>query len=336
MILTNPVDLTPLLETAGIISEGDVLKFRREVFRDGLVSKLEADAIFMINDNTNMQCVQWHEFFVEALSDFTIEQVEPRGYVSFDNGEWLMRQISVDGKIKGATELELMIKTLEKATQCPPKFVNYILQQVAELVISGEGEVMRGQKLTKGVIGKIEAEIVRRVIYSASGQGNIAVSKEEVEILFDLNDQTIEAQNHPAWNDLFVKAVGAHLMAISGYQLPDQQTAFARSEWLNDTQIDVTASLKKSVSSFGTLFSNGNFKDAFKSDHGLMQEAWAEKNDAYEQGANIAEKIDHNEAQWLVERIGRDQIFHENEKMLIQFLKKRKPIHPSCTKTIIG
>ncbi len=330
MILTSPVDLAPLLQSPGSITAQDVLQFRGEIFRDGLVSKYEADAIFMINETVDDQCGEWHEFFVEALTDFTVHQMEPRGYVSVENGEWLMRQTKHGGNIKLANELELLVRTIEKATDCPQFLTNYILEQVASQVITGEGELLNGKKFTKGVIGEAEAEILRRVIYAVSGESSIAVSRQEAEVLFELNDKTLELENHPAWNDLFVKAIASYLMAVSGYQPPDRQTAFAREEWLNDTEVDVAGTLKKALSSFGELFSADGFGDAFKSDHQRMQEAWEERNAEFEEASGKAEAVDFDESNWLVERIGRDGVFHENEKAIIRFLKEESPsIHPS-------
>lgn len=330
MILASPVNLEPLLEQAGTISPKDVLNFRREVFHDGLVSKVEADAIFMINDLTTQQCTEWHDFFVESLTDFTIQQVEPRGYVSVDNAEWLIRQVTKDDRIKGASELEMLVKTIEKADQCPNLLVNFVMTQVAIMVVTGEGPLIRGKKLVAGVIGEPEVEILRRVLYGFSSEGGIAISKSEAEILFELNDQTIEIENHPSWNDLFVKAIANYLMAVSGYQAPDRKTAFAREQWVEDTQIDVAGTLKKSLTSFSSLFSGGGFKDAFKSDHQRVEEVWEDKNAQFERDTMTAERIDQDEAHWLVDRIGRDGVFHENEKALIRFLKDDSPsIHPA-------
>ena len=330
MILASPVDLSPILATPGTITSRDVLEFRREVFRDGLVSKHEADAIFMINEETVDQCQEWHEFFVEAISDFVVGRLEPRGIVSVENSEWLIRQVTRDGQIKTANELELLVKTLEKATQCPPSLVTFVLEQVARIIISGEGELINGETLTKGVIGKAETELLRRVIYSVSGSHSIAVSKDEAQILFDLNDKTVESENHPAWNELFVKAVASHLMAVSGYQPPDRQSVFAREEWLNDTDLDVAGTLKEVLSSFAGAFSVDGLKDAFKSDQQRVEETWEARNDTFDAAASVAEKIDGDEGNWLVERIGRDKIIHENEKALIRFLKENSPsINPS-------
>ncbi len=328
MILAQPVDLTPFLKTPGSISPNDVIKFRQEVFNDALVSKQEADALFMINDATDKQCVQWHEFYVEALTDFTVHQQEPRGYVSEENAEWLIRQVARDGKVKTANELEMLVKTLEKATNCPPSFVTSVLMNVADIIVSGEGELIYGKELTKGVIGEPEAELLRRILFAVSGDDGIGISRQEAEILFDLNDQTNEALNHPAWSDLFVKAIAHHLLVASGYHSPDRKTALAREKWLEDTEVDVAGSLKKSLTSFGGLFTGG-FTDAFKTDHQRTQEAWADRNEGMAQKAFIAQAVDENEAQWLVERVGRDGKLHDNEKALIEFIKEDSlDIHP--------
>ena len=66
----NPsADFTNLLQRPGVISAADVLHFRREVFRDGIVSQAEAEAVFALNDRAGETCPEWTEFFVEALVD---------------------------------------------------------------------------------------------------------------------------------------------------------------------------------------------------------------------------------------------------------------------------
>ncbi|MCP4185690.1 MAG: hypothetical protein GY761_20695 [Hyphomicrobiales bacterium] len=330
MILTSPIDLSPLLQSPETISAKDVLIFRRELFRDGLISKHEADAVFMINEASENQCSEWHEFFVEVLADFAVDQMEPRGYISVENGEWLVRQMQRDGNINVANELELLVRTIEKASDCPDFLVNYVLEQVTRLVITGEGELLSGEKITKGVIGKAEAELLRRVIYAVSSENSIAISRKEAEVLFELNDKTTQAQNHPAWHDLFVKAIANHLMAVSGYAMPDRQTAFAREEWLNDTEIDVAGTLKKALSSFSSLFKNGGLDQIFTSDGQRVEQDWGKRNAEFDQKNKEAVVIDRGESHWIVDRIGRDGVIHENEKAIVQFLKDESPeIHPS-------
>ncbi len=61
-----------------------------------------------------------------------------------------------------------------------------------------------------------------------------------------------------------------------------------------------------------------------------IQEAYRQRNEAFETDNAVSEKIDAVEAEWLVERIGRDGKLHANEIALIEFLKQESDdLHPS-------
>ncbi len=325
MYLRSPDDLTPLLTAPRTIDSDDVLRLRQEVFGDGLISVREADAVLLLNERAIEQCQEWRDFYCEALTDYVVEQAEPRGYVSVDNAEWLVRQIARGGRVGTETELEMLIRVIERANSVPDTLSAFVLAQVAVTVIAGHGPAASAHELKPGVIGEAEVELIRRILFAVSGDEGMAVSRREAEILFDLNDRTTEAENHPAWTDLFAKAVANHLMAISGYRVPDRVTALAREQWLDDTGIDPFGMLTRTVRSLGQLFSPENLKSTFKSDHTRMEEAWLDRNDHFESEAAQAERVDRNEAAWLVERIGRDGTLHANERVVLMFLREHSP-----------
>ena len=64
---------------------------------------------------------------------------------------------------------------------------------------------------------------------------------------------------------------------------------------------------------------------AFKSNADVMDEASAARNQAMELEERRAETVEANEASWLVERIGRDGVLHENERALVAYLKQESP-----------
>lgn len=329
------MDFSALLQQPGTITETDVRKFRGEVFGDGLVSIAEAEAVFAINNETPIKCDAWVEFFVESLVDYTVNQAQPKGYVSYANAEWLIKQINQDGKVESYCELELLIKTIEKAERCPEFLCSFALKQVAAAVIQGNGQLLNDRQLQPCIIGEPEVELIRRILFSYGGDSGIHISKSEAEILFDLNDQTVEAENHPSWSDLFMKAVANHLMAVSGYQSVDRSEAIRREEWLNDTEIDVAGTLANSLRSIGSLFSREGFMDSFKSDHQRMQDAWTDRNDQHQAQEKINNQIDTGEGEWLAGRIGRDGVIHQNEKALLRFIKEESPkVHPAIQQLI--
>ena len=306
---------------SGTISEEDVLILRREVFGDGVVAEAEAEMLFDLNEACPEQDQKWGEFFSEALTDYLVLQAEPEGYVSESNAKWLMKQVARDGVINTQSEMDLLVRILEKAQSSPDSLVAFVLQEVKRGVLEGEGPVGRGRDLKPGIVGEAEVDLLRKVLYAFGGDGNVAISRAEAEVLFDLNDATSEADNHPAWSDLFVKAVANFLMATSDYMVPTRQEALKREDWLEE---------RDGIGGFMSKMLSGSMKgiwNAYKRDEDIERYARLFGRD------NMIpqnERITGVEADWLANRIGRDGTFNENEKALISFIKEESPdIHPT-------
>lgn len=312
------------------ITDKDVLHFRREVFQDMLVSRSEAEGVFALNNAVEDTCKAWNEFFVEVMVDYCVNQAKPVGYMSDNNADWLVAQITRDGRMDTNSELELVVKVIERAREVPTLFSAFALEQVAVAVIEGNGALLNNEALKAGVIGAPEASLVRRVIYGVGAEGRIAISKEEVEVLFELNDMTVETENHPEWTDVFIKAIACHLMAGDGYKSVNRQEAMRREAWLDDDTTDVSGMLSKTLSSMGGLMRDSLFGGAMRSGSDIMDDAWAQRNETASAQDEKASVVDASESHWLVERIGRDGVLHENEKALISYLKNESPsLHSS-------
>ncbi|MFZ2101348.1 MAG: hypothetical protein WAU86_12370 [Oricola sp.] len=309
----------------GTVTDEDVLHLRRDVYRNGVVNREEARGLFAVDHVMEEPPVSWTEFFVEAIADYVVFQEAPRGYISEANAEWLIESISEDGVVKHATELELLIKAMERAYSVPPHLAAYALQQVEHAVVEGKGPLANGRELSPGMIGEGEVELLRRILYAAaSDEGNVGISRHEADVLFRINDRTSEAENHPSWTEVFTKAIAFSLMAVSGYELPTREEALKREEWLDDASANLGAFFKRMFS--GSLSAH---MDAVRMETG-SEAYYARRNAESAHLRSGAERIDDEEANWLAHRIGKDGKLHENEKQLLGFLKKESPqIHPA-------
>ena len=305
------------------IADADVKLLRAEVFGDGVVSRKEADLLFALDTGCTDKCAAWTEFFVEALVDFVVHQETPRGYISAENAQWLVRAISRDELVDTVTEMEALIRALEAAQSSPETLSAFALKQVAHAVLDGTGPLARGGELHPGIIGEAEVATLRRILYAFGGDGAIAITRAEAEVLFELNDRSAEADNHPSWSDLFVKAVTNYLMCASGYAAPTREEALRRETFLDNADISVGGFFNRMVSGgFGAVLA------AYKRVEGL-ENAYREANAAKAHAASQAEPVDGVEARWLAERIGRDGTVHDNEMALLRFLRAESPqIHP--------
>lgn len=313
------------VKTSKRITAIDTLAVRRVVYHDGAINPQELEVVFALDEAAELREPEWTAFFVEAVTDYIVHQQEPKGYISEDNAHWLKDRIARDGIVSTASELEALVKVIEKAQSSPDWLAAFALDQVKHAIVHGDGPLADGH-LEPGRVTAAEADLMRRVLYGFGGGGNIAVTRAEAEILFDINDATANARNDPVWNDLFVKAMANALMVASGYQPPSREAALRREEWLDEGP-DTGGFLAKLASAGLKGVLNGYEPGTSEKN---ASDRWAERNAHYAKAAAAAETISDGEAEWLAARIGRDGVLHENEKAVLRFLAEESPnVHPS-------
>ncbi len=301
------------------ISDEDVLTMRREVYPDGIIQPYEAEWLFQLDDECAEQSPAWMTFFVEAITDYVVNQADPEGYISDANANWLMARISRKGRVSSSVELELLVNVLDKARTSPERLIGFALEQVKAGVLTGSGPTRVGVDLLPFRIGAAEVDLLRRMLYAYGGDGNIAITRTEAEVLFDINDAVGNSDNHPSWSDLFVKAIANYLMAASGYAVPSRTEALRLERWEDDDRVSV-------VDFFGRALAGGlhGIIAAYSKDH-----AWEERRKRQDSAIASSERITDSEARWLIERINRAGGMQENERQLLKFIGQELPdIHP--------
>ena len=195
---------------------------------------------------------------------------------------------------------------------------------MAGAVVDAKLRMPHGRALVPGVIGKAEVDLLRRILYAFGGGAGIGISREEAEVLFDLNDRTAEARNHPEWTELFVRAMANFVMCASGYVPPSREEALRHETFLDDTATDVAGFLR-AMASAGAK----GILAAYRAPSGI-EAAWETRNAERSAATAVAEVIDEAEALWLVDRITRDRVVHDNEKALLSFIGRESPlVHPA-------
>ncbi len=303
----------------GSIKDADVLKLRAAFYKDGDISREEAALMFEMNKRCPVQDASWQPFFIEALTDYIVNQAEPEGYVTTENATWLIGSISNDGRVATKTELELLVTVLETARWSPPSLVSFCLAQVKNAVATGEGPLRAGQAVEPGIIHEAEVDLIRRMIYAFGGDGNVAVTRAEAEALFDINDLIAHAGLNAAWTELFVKAIANVLMYASGYEVPSREEALRADAWLDERGDLSPASMLKAVAASGLEGVLGAYNEQTSEQRALAR--------LERQRLEIitGEVITADEAHWLAERLGRDEQLTPTEMALIEYLRAKSP-----------
>ncbi len=316
MISNAMMMLIEKLTADGRISAEEALDVRRAIFPDGAVSRQEAEALFVINERVGDDDRAWNDCFVEAIHDHLLFAEEPLGHVTDEGAAWLENRIGRDGVVERVTELELLIKILEKAESTPARLQELARIFVSRAVLSGEGYEGRDISLVPGQIGDVELAMIRRVLFAAAGAGNIAVTREEAEWLFSLDTATEGRAHVSGWRDLFVSAIMNHLFAAGPSALLERGSMLRRAEWLRTEQ-------RGGVGAFLSRAMQG----VQRGDHMLKaSELEVQKHivDGRQVEMRVAEALDMNETAWLVTRIRADGRRTANEQALMDAVKSVK------------
>jgi hypothetical protein len=308
----------PEIKARGSIKDADVLKLRRSYYEDGSISAEEAETILALNDACPIQDPAWADCFIETLTDYIVDQAEPQGYLTAENADWLIRRLAKDGQIGSKTELDLLLNVLDKARWVPQSLVRFALDQVRDAIVDNAGPLRAGKAHGTPSVGEADVDLLRRVLYSFGGDGNIAVTQAEAEVLFEIDAATAAADNHPSWSDLFVKAIANCVLGASGYAAPPRGVALARDAWLERRgELSIEEVLAGMSGGRKNLF--GGYRQQSVEEQAIAR--------LTQQKIEIItrETMTPTEVSWLALRIGRDGKLTANERALLMFLKAESP-----------
>ena len=312
----------------GSIRDSDVLKFRWLYYEDGFIAAPEAEAIIELNDACRVQDPAWQAFFIEAISDYVVMHAEPEGYVNTKNADWLIDRVTQDGAVRTRTGLELLIKVLEKSRWAPESLARLALNTVKDAILSGNQALRGGTEAPGGIVTNDDVDCLRQIVYAFGGDGNVAVTRAEAEVLFAINDATADETENPAWTEFFVKAITSVVMAASGYKTPSREQALRREQWL---QSRGDLSLGKVIESMPREDAVERF---FKEGFGSLFEGYDRMTDEERELAALdrqrieivtGEDVTGDEVDWLVAQIDRDGALTMNEQALLMQLKATGP-----------
>lgn len=315
-------NLVEHLAVSGRLAGKEVLALRQQVFPDGVVSHEEAEAVFRLDHACRTKDADWTRFYVDALTDYYLWQSNPRGTVSPEQAQDLIGHLTADGRIDSSSALELLLNIVHWASFCPEELAVLALEAVRSSILTPTRAVY-GCNRPPAVIGAGDVEILRKVIYGQGSEGGFTVTRREANLLWDLKDATLSAENAESWGDLFVKAIGSHLLfPRPAPQQPNMKAVKAREAWMADRR------------GIGQLLQD--MGDATRRLDIPLGEAWraldvfgreeaaaeAAKEKVWLEEAMAREVIDAEEAAWLIGRLEHDGAHDNLASELLAFIKE--------------
>lgn len=104
----------------GIIDSAEVNELKEILYADGLIDKEEAEFLFEINNAVSGKenDSSWESLFIEAISNFLLEDENTPGEIDKEEADWLFEKINGDGQID-SIEKNLLLNLKNKAKSFP-------------------------------------------------------------------------------------------------------------------------------------------------------------------------------------------------------------------------
>ncbi len=308
----------------GKIESSDVLAARRAVFGgDGAVSLAEAEGLFEIERARTAHADGWSELFVEALTDYVLNQQPPVGYLSAENAAFVEGQIKRRKQPSTDCDVELVTKLIEKARDVPSTFSAFALRLVKDAVIYADGPDAHNRPLGAGLVSDADVVLLKRILWGAGDEGLLAFSRDEAEALFAIADATAGANNSLAFDDLFARAVGNYLLGATGRYIPDRATSL---RWETEThKVDVIGALSSAFASPLQVLDPRFMADTLRNvrmlgeDHELSHDI---QNRARDAATAVAEVMTADKAGWLLDHVNQNGVMTSAGKALMDFVMR--------------
>lgn len=315
-------ELVARIVQAGQVSEGNILELRDAVWADEQVSQAMADGIFMLNDRCDTSTPAWKPFFVEAIEHFLLHQKRPFGFIDDEGSAWLRAKIEHDGRVAGANEIELLVSIFEAAENAPEQLKAFALEELEQTIVTGEGATREHINRPHGV-DEVEVILLRRLIFAGGGEGGVVVSSEEADMMFRIKDATLNGVNAPGWVQLFVQAVGNHLLTHSDYRPLSRDEAVRLNAEMERNTPNIARFIARVIPR--EMIGVGTIVEAFKA---LFPDEGAIIDGVDGDGLTV------EEVSWLKTRIAADGETDLYEKALLTFIIEESGSLPSALESL--
>ena len=136
-----------------------------------------------------------------------------------------------------AAEFQTLLAAIAAAKLPATALAVEALSEVRRGIMTGEGPTTLGRAHFSRTLDTEDAALIEQILCSAGGEAGKPVTRAEAEILFDIHEMALERSDDGRFDNLFIKAITHHVLAVAGRAVPPRQSALSAS-----TPLDAWAS----------------------------------------------------------------------------------------------
>lgn len=226
----------------GCIKDTDVATLARSFQINGGLSEFDVDLLFDLHARCAIKDPAWSTFFETTVSDYIVRDVDPQGYLTLAQAQWLQSRLSNDADIIATkVELDLLRGIIERARWVPGSLVQFALGQILNAVDTGRGALRCGQIFEAGRITPAEVAWVREVLVAYGSESGLRLTLPEVEGLLAINDALDGEEQDADWTDLMARVHVDAVMTACGYASLERRSVLRAGPRIAIEDVDPTA-----------------------------------------------------------------------------------------------
>jgi hypothetical protein len=277
-------------------------------------------------------CPEYAELLAEAATDLLVRQVDPPGYVSVADSDWLLGQLVGGGGLSCKAEFSVLFDVLRYALSAPPALAAFAVREVEKAILTGRRAATGEADHMPGIVTAGDVEILRSLVFAATEGSSLHVTRESAEALFDIAHGALSAQNDPSFDEFFAKAVGNYLMGVAFHWTPPADEARAHEHWADRPAsfADYFAKMLREplAARFGRIGADTQTVDA------MDETVFARENAADAAEIKQLGAIGANAADWVIAHLTREGPLTPAEKRLLAFLTKEATSMPPSLRAV--
>jgi hypothetical protein len=305
------------------------LELRKTIYSHDRLTPSDMNLVFAVAQKIGGDPSQeWTNVLCEAMTDYLVHQNVPRDYIPQEKADWFVDKLAKGGGMSSKVEFAILIDVMTHAVGVPASLSAFALREIKTAIMSGRRNAITDEKHPAGVVTKADVDALRAVLYAATTGTACHVTQEEAEALFEIAHAVSQAD--PSFDDLFARAVGNYLMAIS-LRSPDKTEALHFEKWLDE---------KGNISDFlSRMVQHGPEENSFNmlQSPGEASEADLARRDAEDDARRgETEKITDSEAAWVMAHLNRQGKLTSAEMRLLRFLETESPSIAPSLRALVG
>jgi hypothetical protein len=314
----------------GMVVPETAVQVRRAIYNHGTLRPDDMDLVFKVARKAGPNaCTEWTQLFSEAVADYVVHQNDAGSCIPEQKANWLIAALQEGGGISTKAEFAMLIDVMNSALGVPASLSAFGLSEIKTAILKGRRGAFTDEDHPAGVVTKPDVEALRAILFAATSGSACHITQEEAEALFDIAHATAKGKVDPSFEDLFARAVGNYLMAISMH-VPSESEELHREKWLDERE--------KLPGFFSRIIGNKStmgFFDMLKTPLELADEGMAKLDAEDDRERAKSEKITDQEADWVAAHLTRDGKLTSAETRLLKWLGDEASSLPPKLKSMV-